>query len=106
MFTIMKDPVILPSSRTIIDRATIKAHLLSDTTDPFNRVPLKIGEVIPGEPTYSEDSRIGLMVVCRHTIEGANRHIPRGTTATKPATIEGYSHGCRYGGYIESSMHS
>src|SRR5205807_3795681 len=40
MFTVMKDPVRLPSSRTIIDRATIKSHLLSDAKDPFNRMPL------------------------------------------------------------------
>lgn len=43
----MKDPVTLPSSRAVVDRATIKSHLLSDSKDPFNRVPLKIEEVIP-----------------------------------------------------------
>jgi ubiquitin conjugation factor E4 B len=43
----MKDPVILPSSRAVVDRATIKSHLLSDVRDPFNRAPLKIEEVIP-----------------------------------------------------------
>ena len=47
MYTIMKDPVILPASRVTIDRSTIKAHLLSDSTDPFNRMPLKLEEVIP-----------------------------------------------------------
>ncbi|TDL23245.1 hypothetical protein BD410DRAFT_747294 [Rickenella mellea] len=47
MFSLMRDPVILPSSRTVIDRSTIKAHLLSDTKDPFNRVPLTLDEVIP-----------------------------------------------------------
>ena len=46
MFTLMEDPVILPSSRVSIDRSTIKAHLLSDSTDPFNRVPLKLEDVI------------------------------------------------------------
>lgn len=51
MYTLMRDPVKLPSSRAIVDRSTIKAHLLSDTTDPFNRSPLKIEEVIPGKPT-------------------------------------------------------
>jgi ubiquitin conjugation factor E4 B len=49
MYTLMRDPVKLPSSRTVVDRSTIKAHLLSDTTDPFNRSPLKIEDVIPGE---------------------------------------------------------
>jgi len=47
MATLMQDPVILPTSRTIIDRATIRSHLLSDPTDPFNRAPLKIEDVIP-----------------------------------------------------------
>ena len=49
MFTVMRDPVILPISRIVIDRSTIKSHLLSDAKDPFNRTPLTIDEVIPGE---------------------------------------------------------
>ena len=48
MYTIMRDPVILPSSKTTIDRSTIKSHLLSDPKDPFNRAPLKIEDVEPG----------------------------------------------------------
>ncbi|KAK9356525.1 ubiquitin elongating factor core-domain-containing protein [Lipomyces doorenjongii] len=47
MYTLMEDPVILPGSRVSIDRATIKSHLLSDATDPFNRMPLKLEDVIP-----------------------------------------------------------
>ncbi len=46
MATIMKDPVLLPRSKTVVDRSTIKAHLLSDSTDPFNRSPLKIEDVV------------------------------------------------------------
>lgn len=46
MFTLMEDPVILPLSKVSIDRSTIKAHLLSDPTDPFNRVPLKLEDVV------------------------------------------------------------
>jgi ubiquitin conjugation factor E4 B len=34
---IMDDPVQLPSSKNIVDRNTIITHLLSDSTDPFNR---------------------------------------------------------------------
>lgn len=49
MYTIMKDPVTLPASNVNIDRSTIKAHLLSDSTDPFNRMPLKLEQVIPNE---------------------------------------------------------
>ena len=37
MSSVMFDPVRLPSSKTVIDRQTIKRHLLSDNTDPFNR---------------------------------------------------------------------
>ncbi len=48
----MKDPVILPTSKTSIDRSTIRSHLLSDSTDPFNRAPLKIEEVVPGKPEH------------------------------------------------------
>lgn len=49
MFTLMKEPVILPSSKVTVDLATIKAHLLSDAKDPFNRAPLNIDEVVPDE---------------------------------------------------------
>ena len=47
MYSLMSDPVILPSSKVSIDRATIRSHLLSDPNDPFNREPLKIEQVIP-----------------------------------------------------------
>lgn len=46
MYTLMEDPVILPGSKVTMDRSTIKAHLLSDSTDPFNRMPLKLEDVI------------------------------------------------------------
>lgn len=45
--TLMTDPVILPSSRTTVDRATIQRHLLSDPTDPFNRSHLTPEMLIP-----------------------------------------------------------
>ena len=55
IFTLMEDPVILPTSRTIIDRSTIRSHLLSDPHDPFNRVSLKIEDVTPGrQSSYSD----------------------------------------------------
>jgi ubiquitin conjugation factor E4 B len=47
MATLMTEPVLLPSSKAILDLSTIKSHLLSDPTDPFNRAPLKIQDVIP-----------------------------------------------------------
>ena len=45
--TIMCNPVKLPTSNTVVDRSVIARHLLSDPTDPFNRAPLKIEDVIP-----------------------------------------------------------
>jgi len=42
----MRDPVLLPSSKTIVDRSTIKQHYLSDATDPFNRQPLKWEDIV------------------------------------------------------------
>jgi len=38
--TLMKDPVILPTSGNVVDRPTIMRHLLSDEHDPFNRMRL------------------------------------------------------------------
>lgn len=46
-YTLMRDPVILPSSRTTVDRAVIQRHLLSDNTDPFNRSHLTVDMLIP-----------------------------------------------------------
>ena len=47
LFNLMVDPVRLPSSCMIVDRATIQAHLLNDPHDPFNRQPLGIEDVEP-----------------------------------------------------------
>ena len=46
LLTVMKDPVILPSTK-VVDRSTITQHLLNDPTDPFNRQPMKIEDVKP-----------------------------------------------------------
>lgn len=60
--TLMRDPVLLPTSGTIVDRSTISQHLLNDPTgtlngnylhldsffsDPFNRKPLKVSMLEP-----------------------------------------------------------
>lgn len=47
MIELMKDPVELPVSHTVVDRSTIAAHLLSQPEDPFNRAPLTLKDVIP-----------------------------------------------------------
>uniref|UniRef100_A0A2P2K309 RING-type E3 ubiquitin transferase n=3 Tax=Rhizophora mucronata TaxID=61149 RepID=A0A2P2K309_RHIMU len=46
-YTLMKDPVLLPSSRITVDRPVIQRHLLSDNTDPFNRSQLTVDMLIP-----------------------------------------------------------
>lgn len=45
----MEDPVLLPTSSVIVDRGTIRAHLLGDTREPFNRMPLSMDMVEPGK---------------------------------------------------------
>ncbi len=47
LYTLMEDPVILPTSNVTVDRTMIKTHLLSDPHDPFNRQPLSIADVVP-----------------------------------------------------------
>ncbi|KAL4240196.1 Ubiquitin conjugation factor E4 A [Mactra antiquata] len=47
MGTLMKDPVKLPTSGNIVDRAIISRHILSDQIDPFNRQPLTLDMVEP-----------------------------------------------------------
>lgn len=47
MSTLMRDPVTLPTSKQVVDRSTISRHLMSDPTDPFNRSPLTMQEVVP-----------------------------------------------------------
>ncbi|CAH8253606.1 unnamed protein product [Arabidopsis lyrata] len=46
-YTLMSDPVILPSSKTRVDRAIILRHLLSGNHDPFNRAALTTDMLIP-----------------------------------------------------------
>ena len=48
MMTLMRDPVILPTSGKIMDRAVIMRHLLNSDTDPFNRQPLTTDMLKPG----------------------------------------------------------
>ncbi|XP_046576120.1 LOW QUALITY PROTEIN: ubiquitin conjugation factor E4 A-like [Haliotis rubra] len=49
MGTLMKDPVLLPSSKNIVDKATIARHILRslNQSDPLNRSPLSLEKVEP-----------------------------------------------------------
>ena len=48
----MEDPVKLPSSGVVVDRVTIKSHLLLQSNDPYNRTPLKTEDIIPRQSCY------------------------------------------------------
>jgi len=43
----MVNPVVLPTSSITMDEAVIHRHLLSDSTDPFNRKPLTREMLVP-----------------------------------------------------------
>eukprot|EP00179_Madagascaria_erythrocladioides_P029415 CAMPEP_0198343914 /NCGR_PEP_ID=MMETSP1450-20131203/63743_1 /TAXON_ID=753684 ORGANISM="Madagascaria erythrocladiodes, Strain CCMP3234" /NCGR_SAMPLE_ID=MMETSP1450 /ASSEMBLY_ACC=CAM_ASM_001115 /LENGTH=61 /DNA_ID=CAMNT_0044049127 /DNA_START=1 /DNA_END=182 /DNA_ORIENTATION=- len=43
----MREPVLLPTSDTIVDRSVIVRCLLSDEIDPFNRKPLTEADLVP-----------------------------------------------------------
>lgn len=49
MATLMRDPVTLPTSGQVMDRANIVRHLLSDPSDPFNRKLLTEEMLVPNE---------------------------------------------------------
>ena len=44
---LMEDPMLLPSSKMVLNRSTIETHLLSDQTDPFNRSKLTKDMLVP-----------------------------------------------------------
>ena len=44
---LMEDPVRLPSSGQVLDRACVERLLLSDGVDPFNKAPLRLEDCVP-----------------------------------------------------------
>lgn len=55
--TVMCDPVILPGSNKVVDRAIIIRHLLNSKTDPFNRQPLSEEMLIPANELKEQIDR-------------------------------------------------
>lgn len=55
MMTLMLEPVILPTSGKIMDRAVITRHLLNSDTDPFNRQSLTTDMLQPGGSHNNND---------------------------------------------------
>merc|ERR1719428_837417 len=47
MAEIMADPVLLPTSQTVMDRKVIERHIMSNDDDPFNRAHLAIADLVP-----------------------------------------------------------
>ena len=67
MSCIMKEPVMLPQSRIIVDKGVIKRHLLNDDCDPFNRQPLKLEDLIPRKTdTQIWESRFKNFIIIVH----------------------------------------
>merc|ERR1719272_2854281 len=54
MATLMTDPVLLPTSNQIMDRAVIRAHLLTNPRDPSNRQALEIEDLVPQDDLRNE----------------------------------------------------
>ena len=44
---LMKDPVMLPNSKMILDRSTIERLLMEKPVDPYDRTPLSKEQLIP-----------------------------------------------------------
>ncbi|KAM7452694.1 hypothetical protein BLSTO_06567 [Blastocystis sp. subtype 1] len=46
---LMKDPVMLPNSKMVLDRSTIERLLMEKPVDPYDRTPLTKEQLIPQE---------------------------------------------------------
>ena len=55
----MTDPVLLPSSGTIMERGNIMRHLLNSETDPFNRQPLTADQLVDQVNIFEFELRYG-----------------------------------------------
>ncbi|KAL3614644.1 E3 ubiquitin-protein ligase pub1 [Castilleja foliolosa] len=79
----MKDPVILPSSKVIVDRPVIQRHLLSDPTDSFNRSHLTVDMLIPDVELKAKiENFIKSQELKRRGGEGFNMQIDKSTIQT------------------------
>src|SRR5258706_3200976 len=67
MYTLMLEPVLLPTSKVIVDMSSIKGHLLSDPIDPFNRLPLTVEDVVPRTLLHRKLTAVTL--TCRIELE-------------------------------------
>ncbi|KAK6928136.1 U-box domain [Dillenia turbinata] len=86
-YTLMKDPVILPSSRITIDRPVIQRHLLSDSTDPFNRSHLTQDMLIPNHELKARIEEFVRSQELKRCGDGVGIQIGKGTTKTTNAEM-------------------
>ncbi|XP_022868548.1 probable ubiquitin conjugation factor E4 [Olea europaea var. sylvestris] len=86
-YTLMKDPVILPSSKVTLDRSVIHRHLLSDSTDPFNRSHLTVDMLIPNtELKAAIEEFIRSQQVKRH-VDNSNTQSSKDTIQTTNTSL-------------------
>ena len=76
LFTPIKQPVILPGSRLIMDSTVIEAHLLENEMDPFTRQPLTLAQLY--EFNEQEDAHKLCMAFIQKRDEWINtNHCPK-----------------------------
>ncbi|KAJ8427801.1 hypothetical protein Cgig2_025819 [Carnegiea gigantea] len=78
-YTLMKEPVILPSSRVTVDRPVILRHLLSDSTDPFNRSHLTPDMLIPDNELKAKIEEFVRTQAARKDGDRVAQHSSKGT---------------------------
>jgi ATP-dependent Clp protease ATP-binding subunit ClpA len=88
---IMSDPVELPRSRRVVDRSTIIRHLHQHPTDPFNRQPLNLEQVVPLDALRQDIE--AFLSRHTHTHTHTHTHINASlSTAETSATARASSH--------------
>lgn len=85
VYELMKDPVILPTSGMVMDRANIVRHLLSDRTDPFNRKMLTEDML---QPAVEIKTRIDAWLAEKRTAAVARRRAAAMELLDTPGTEE------------------
>lgn len=85
VYDLMKDPVILPTSGMVMDRANIVRHLLSDRTDPFNRKMLTEDML---KPAVEIKTRIDAWLAEKRAAAVARRRAAAMELLDTPATEE------------------
>ncbi|CAA3017415.1 probable ubiquitin conjugation factor E4 [Olea europaea subsp. europaea] len=85
-YTLMKDPVILPSSKVTLDRSVIYRHLLSDSTDPFNRSHLTVDMLIPNTEVKAAIEEFIRSQEVKHSADNSNMERSKDTIQTTNTT--------------------